>query len=111
MYEPGMGSEDDAFAGFPQLQTIVDVVESNAKMGLVHPTHLKIVNATGDEAGGSNGAAFVGDAQEVKVSRIVKQPVREGVRRAEVDAQNDAAMLNDTARVGQQCADRADVWF
>ena len=106
-----MRGEDDALAGFAQLQTIVDVVESNAKMGLVHSAHFKIVSATGDEAGGGNGAAFVGYAQEVKVTRIVEQPVRKGVRRAEVDAQNDPAVLNDPAREGQKRADRSDIWF
>src|SRR5271165_5030062 len=101
MDEPGMGGEDDALAGFAQLQTIVNVVESNAKMGLVHSVHSKIVNAACNEAGGGNGAAFVRYAQQVKVARIVKQPVRKSMSCAKIDAQDHAAVLNDPAGEGQ----------
>jgi hypothetical protein len=43
-------------------QTITEIVESNAKMRLVHAAYAKIVCATSDEAGRRGGASFGGHA-------------------------------------------------
>jgi hypothetical protein len=101
MEEPGMGGEDDTLSGLAQPQAIINIVEGCAKMRLVHSAHMKIVSATGDKAGGGNGAAFMGNTQEIQVSGLVNMPVLEGVHRAGLGSQNDTSMLNDAAREGQ----------
>ena len=101
-----MGGEDNTLAGFALLQTIVDVIESYPKVGFVHPAYGKIIRTAGQKAGGGNSVAFVGDAQEVKISGIVEQPVRKGVRRAEVDPQNHPAVLNELLPPGRSEARR-----
>jgi len=40
MDESRMGSEDDTLAGFAQPQAIINIVESNAEIHLVHAAHL-----------------------------------------------------------------------
>ena len=82
MDEARMGSEDDALAGFAEPQAIIDVVESNTEMGLVHSAHLQIVGTAGDEAGGGDCAAFVGYAKQIEVTHVVEQPVPKGMHRA-----------------------------
>lgn len=109
MQQPRMGREDHSQAARPELQAIIDIVEIDRKAVFVKAAGFHKEPPLGEQAGGGDRPAFVGDAQQVGIAGVALDAIVEGVQRREFRPEHNATVLNDPAWPQQRRAHGADI--
>src|SRR5205085_10830220 len=109
MIEFGIRRPEDAIAARTHAQAEIHIVEGNRQIGLIETTDLSVHLAARDETCAGHGREILQQLRAPHVAPIPARLILVRVAGNAADAEHDAGMLDQTIRVVELRADRADL--